>query len=79
VTFKKSDALRDIVKTIPLDRLMIETDCPFISPEPVRRIQPNEPALLIHTAKLLAGLHNLDLEAFAEKITATSKRFFGLK
>ena len=78
VTFNKSDALREVAKTIPLDRLMIETDCPYISPEPVRRIQPNEPALLIHTAKLLAGLHNLDLDAFAEKITATSKTFFNL-
>jgi TatD DNase family protein len=78
VTFKKSDALREVAKTIPLDRLMIETDCPFISPEPVRRISPNEPALLIHTAKLLAGLHNLDLDAFAEKITQTSEKFFGV-
>jgi len=55
---------------------MTETDCPFISPEPVRRIQPNEPALLIHTAKCLAALHNLDLDAFAEKILKTSKTFF---
>jgi TatD DNase family protein len=78
VTFKKSDTLREVAKTIPLDRLMIETDCPFISPEPVRRIQPNEPSLMIHTAKLLASLHNLDLDAFAQKITATSKAFFGL-
>ena len=79
VTFKKSDALREVAKTIPLNRLMIETDCPFISPEPVRRIQPNEPSLMIHTAKLLAGLHNLDLDSFAQKVTTTSKIFFGLK
>jgi TatD DNase family protein len=57
---------------------MIETDCPFISPEPVRRIQPNEPSLLLHTTKLLASLHNLDLDAFAEKTTAISKAFFSL-
>ena len=78
VTFKKSDALREIAKTIPLERLMIETDCPFISPEPVRRIQPNQPAHLLHIAKLLAGLHNMELEEFAKKVTLTSKRFFGL-
>jgi TatD DNase family protein len=78
VTFKKSDALREVAKSIPLDRLMIETDCPFISPEPVRRIQPNEPSLLLHTTKLLASLHNLDLDAFAEKTTAISKAFFSL-
>lgn len=78
VTFKKTDALREVAKTIPLDRLMIESDCPYISPEPVRRIQPNEPSLIVHTAKLLAGLHTMELETFAEKITATSKQFFGL-
>jgi TatD DNase family protein len=79
VTFKKNDALRDVAKRIPLDRLMIESDCPYISPEPVRRIQPNEPSLIVHTAKLLAGLHNMEFEPFAEKITATSRTFFGLK
>ncbi|MCE5185189.1 MAG: TatD family hydrolase [Planctomycetaceae bacterium] len=78
VTFKKSDALREVAKTIPLDRLMIESDCPFISPEPVRRQQPNEPALIVHTARCLADLHVLPLEDFAEKITHTSKRFFEL-
>jgi TatD DNase family protein len=78
VTFKKSDTLREMAKLIPLDRLMLETDCPYISPEPVRRIQPNEPSLMIHTAKLLASLHNLDLDTFAQKITATSKAFFNL-
>ncbi len=79
VTFKKSDALREVAGTIPPDKLMIETDCPFISPEPVRRIQPNEPAHLVHTARLLAGLNKMGLETFAEKITATSKVFFGLE
>jgi TatD DNase family protein len=78
VTFKKSDALREVAKKIPLDKLMIESDCPYISPEPVRRVQPNEPSLIVHTAKLLAGLHTMELEAFAEKITATSQTFFGL-
>jgi len=78
VTFKKSDALREIAKTIPIDRLMIETDCPFISPEPVRRIQPNQPAHLVHTAKLLAGLHNMEIEEFAKKVALTSKQFFSL-
>jgi TatD DNase family protein len=79
ITFKKSDALREAAKIIPLDKLMIETDCPFISPEPVRRIQPNEPSLMIHTAKLLATLHNLDLDTFAQKVTSNSKRFFSIQ
>lgn len=79
VTFKRSDALRQVAKMIPLDRLMIESDCPFISPEPVRRIQPNEPALIVHTARCLAALHGLALEDFAEKITENSKRFFEIE
>jgi len=78
VTFKKADDLREVAKMIPLDRLMIETDCPYISPEPVRKIQPNEPALLIHTAAKLAQLHNLPLDQFAQIVTETSKEFFQL-
>jgi TatD DNase family protein len=79
VTFKRSDALRDVAKTIPLDRLMIETDCPYISPQPVRNTRPNEPALLVHTARCLADVHGLALEEFAEKVTRTSETFFGLE
>jgi TatD DNase family protein len=78
VTFKRSEALREVAKMIPLDRLMIETDCPYISPHPVRNIRPNEPALLVHTAQCLADVHGLPLEAFAEKITRTSETFFEL-
>ncbi len=78
VTFKRSDALREAAKMIPPERIMLETDCPYISPEPVRRIQPNEPALLIHTARCLAELHGMPLEQFAEITTATSRSFFGL-
>lgn len=76
VTFKRSEALREIAKMIPLDRLMIETDCPYISPHPKRNIRPNEPALLIHTAQCLADVHGMEIEAFAQKITKTSETFF---
>jgi TatD DNase family protein len=79
ITFKSSAALREIAKMIPLDRLMMETDCPFISPHPVRNIRPNEPALLIHTARCLADLYGMPLDQFAEKITKTSETFFGLE
>ena len=78
VTFKKTDDVRTAAKLVPLDRLMIETDCPFISPEPVRNKRPCEPAMLIHTAKKLAEVKEIDLEEFAEAVTATSKGFFNL-
>lgn len=78
ITFQKSDALREVAQMIPTDRLMIETDCPYLSPEPVRKIRPNEPALLVHTAAKLAQLHNLPLDKFAQIVTKNSKVFFNL-
>lgn len=57
---------------------MIESDCPFISPHPVRHIRPNEPALITHTAQCLADVHGLPLAEFAEKIAKTSETFFDL-
>lgn len=79
VTFKRSEQLREVAKMIPPERLMIETDCPYISPHPKRNIRPNEPALLIYTAQCLAEVHGMAIEAFAQKITKTSETFFGLE
>ncbi len=56
VTFKNAEATREAARVVPLDRLMVETDAPYMSPEPVRKQKPNEPALMVHTAKLLADL-----------------------
>jgi TatD DNase family protein len=78
ITFKNNETLRQVAKSIPLERVMIETDCPFISPHPKRNTKPNEPALLIHTARCLADLYGLPLETFAEKVTQKSETFFGL-
>lgn len=79
ITFKKSETLRQSARMISPDQVMIETDCPYLSPEPVRKIQPNEPALLIHTAAALASLYEMSLEALAQKMTANSIKFFGLE
>ena len=57
---------------------MIETDCPYMSPEPMRKQKTNEPALMVHTAKCLAELKGMDLEDFAQAVTATSRTFFNL-
>ena len=78
VTFKRSEALRQVAAMIPPERMMLETDCPYISPEPVRRIQPNEPAMLVHTARCLADIHKLTLERFAEITTSNARDFFRL-
>lgn len=78
VTFKNADTARQAAMAVPLDRLMIETDCPYMSPAPMRNQKINEPALMLHTAKFLANLKNTDLEILAEATSATAKKFFSL-
>ena len=78
VTFKNAQRVRQAAKSVPLDRLMLETDCPYMSPEPMRKQKINEPALLVHTARFLAELKGMDFENFCDAVTATSKAFFNL-
>jgi TatD DNase family protein len=78
VTFKNAETARQVAKMVPVERLMLETDCPYMSPEPMRKQKINEPALMIHTARFLAELKEMDLTEFADAVTATSKAFFGL-
>lgn len=76
VTFKKSAELRAIAADVPVDRILIETDSPYLTPEPVRKIQRNEPAHVRHTAACLAEVRGTTLETFAERTTANAKRLF---
>lgn len=78
VTFKNAEKTRRAAEVVPLDRLMVETDCPYMSPEPMRKQKINEPALMVHTARRLAELKGMGLADFAEAVTATSRAFFGL-
>jgi TatD DNase family protein len=78
VTFKNAETARRAAEVVPLDRLMLETDCPYMSPEPMRKQKVNEPALMVHTARFLAELKNMPLLDFAKAVTAISKVFFGL-
>ena len=78
VTFKNARIKQEAARIVPVDRLMLETDSPYMSPEPMRKQKVNEPALMIHTARFLAELKQMDLEDFAEAVTATSKDFFAL-
>ncbi len=76
VTYKKSAELRAIAAAVPDDRILIETDSPYLSPEPVRKIKRNEPAHVRHTATCLAEVRGVELEKFAEQSTANARRLF---
>ncbi|MFC1676033.1 TatD family hydrolase [Planctomycetota bacterium] len=78
VTFKNAQAIREAAKLVPIEKMMVETDCPFMSPAPMRKQKVNEPALMVHTARLLAEIKETSLEDFAKKVTATSRKFFGI-
>ena len=73
-TFKNSEALRDVIKTVPLDRLLVETDAPFLAPVP-HRGKTNEPAFVVHTARMLAELKGV---SEVELAAATTENFFRL-
>jgi len=73
-TFKNSMALRDVIAKVPLERLLVETDAPFLAPVP-HRGKTNEPALVVHTATMLAALKGVSAEEVA---AATTDNFFRL-
>jgi TatD DNase family protein len=73
--FPKSQDLRDIFSRAPLDRLILETDSPYLAPPPFRG-KRNEPAYVAHTARALAPVFGLSLEAFAARTTANFDRLF---
>jgi len=75
VTFKKADELRAVAKQVPLDRLLIETDCPYLSPVPYRG-KRNEPAYVVEVARCLAGIHGIDIEDIARITTDNFHTFF---
>jgi len=78
VTFKKADDLRAVASQVPLDRLLIETDCPFLSPMPFRG-KRNEPAYVVEVARCLAQLRELSLQEMARITTENFTKLFKIK
>lgn len=76
ITYKKSDDLREIVRLVPPDRLLVETDAPYLCPEPVRKQKINEPAFVMHVARVVAQVKGWTLEQTDEFTTANVRRLF---
>jgi TatD DNase family protein len=76
VTYKNAVDVQASAKLVPADRLLVETDGPYLSPEPVRKVKVNEPAHVAHTARFLAELRGHPYEEFAAQTTANARAFF---
>jgi TatD DNase family protein len=77
VTYKKSDALREVARFVPDDRFVVETDAPYLSPEPVRKQKVNEPSFVVHVADAIARERGKSRQQIDELTTANARRFFG--
>ncbi len=77
VTYKKSTELRDVTAQLPADRILVETDSPYLAPEPVRG-KRNEPANVVHTARVIAAARGMAFDDFARQTTVNARRLFHL-
>ena len=78
VTYENEARLPEIVRAVPMDRLLVETDCPYLPPHP-HRGQRNEPAYVRLVAEKIAELRGVPLSELAEATTANARRLFGLE
>ena len=78
VTFKNARDTQQACAETPDDMLMFETDCPYMTPEPIRKVRPNEPQYLVHTVRFAAALRGASFEKLAAQTTANAMRFFTL-
>ncbi len=79
VTFKKSIELRDVAAQVPEDRLLIETDAPYLSPHPLRGQRPNRPAWVRHTAACIADVRGIGLNEMTDLTFANAKALFQIR
>jgi TatD DNase family protein len=77
VTYKKGDAIRAAAKLAPLDRIFVETDAPYLSPEPMRKQKINEPSLVVHVGAVVAREKGLSVEELDRATTSNARAFFG--
>lgn len=77
LTFKRADTLRDIAADVPADRVLIETDCPYMTPEPHRAVKVNEPMYVRHVLETLARVRGLSVAEADALTTANARRHFG--
>lgn len=77
VTFPKTEALRAAARIVPADRLLVETDAPYLAPVP-HRGQTNEAAYVVHTARMLAELRKVSFDVLAEETTRNARRLYGI-
>jgi len=78
LTFKRAGDLREIARQMPLDRLLVETDCPYLTPVPFRG-KRNEPARVVETAKCLAELHDIELAELGRITSENFAKLFGVR
>ncbi|MGV0868791.1 TatD family hydrolase [Corynebacterium kalidii] len=77
VTFRRNEELRQAAARVPADRILVETDAPYMTPEPFRGAR-NEPAFVGYTARLLAEVRGVDADEFAATVSANARRLYGL-
>lgn len=77
VTYKKSNELREVAAALPADWILVETDSPYLSPEPLRG-KRNEPANVVHTARVIAAARGVSFDELARQTTENSRRLFKL-
>lgn len=77
VTFKNAIKMKDVAREVPLDKLVLETDSPYLTPVPFRG-KPNTPAYVKYVAEEIAGLREMDLSELIDKTTTNAERFFGI-
>ncbi len=77
VTYKNAAEIRDIARSIPDDRILVETDSPYLTPHPLRGKRPNHPALVTHTLEQLAAVRGVSMGQLAEQTSANAERLFG--